>query len=130
MAISKKGKRTITVGKDVFYWLHKFEEDSLRLIVMTQEKTNSKLICDFSYRNLNIYFRELVKGDDFYKDKGLWITEGVLTPWVVRQVIDYGLENGWSPFEKGKEFSVKDIEQKLDINFWTETTSKTRKSKI
>lgn len=130
MAFSKKGKRKITIGKDVFYWIHKFQDEALRLIIMTEEKTNSRLICDFSYKNLNIYFWELIKEDDFYKDKGLWITEGVLTPWVVRQVIDYGLENGWKPFEKGKDFLVKDIEANLDINFWTETTSETRKSAI
>lgn len=130
MAISKKSKRKITVGKDVFYWISDFQKDILRLTVMTEEKSNSRLICDFSYKNLNIYFWELVKNDDSYKDIGLWITEGVLTPWVVRQIIDYGIANGWKPFEKGKDFIVKDIEANLDINFWTETTSETRKSAI
>ena len=28
---------------------------------MTEDKTHSRLICDFNYKELNDYFRELVK---------------------------------------------------------------------
>ena len=130
MAFNKKNKRKITVGENIFYWLYKFEKDVLRLTVMTNEKTYSRLICDFKYKNLEIYFRELVKDDTFYDDKILIISAGVLTPWVVRQVIDYALHKGWKPFEKGKDFVITDIEDKIDINFWTETTAEERKSEI
>jgi hypothetical protein len=77
-----------------------------------------------------LYFPELVKDDKFYDNKLLIITEGVLTPWVVRQIINYGLENDWKPFEKGKDFLAQDIEGNLEKNYWTETTSETRKSAI
>ena len=97
---------------------------------MTGEKTHSRILCDFKYKNLWLYFRELVKDDRFYNDKLLMITEGVLTPWVVRQVMDNALQKGWKPFTKGKDFVITDIEDKIDINFWTETTAEERKSKI
>ncbi|HRH41142.1 MAG TPA: hypothetical protein PKY82_05815 [Pyrinomonadaceae bacterium] len=128
MAISKKGKRKIIVGKDEFYWTYKFQAEVLRLIIMLEEKSNSRLVCDFNYDNLCLYFKGLVSSDEL-RDF-LIITPGIFTPWVVRQVIDYGLLNGWKPFEKGKDFFVKDIEKNLDINFWTETTPETRKSAI
>lgn len=130
MAFSKKNKRKITVNDSVNYWFYKFEKDSLKLTVMTDKKTHSKLICNFSYKELNKYFWELVKDDDFHKDKGLLITPGVLTPYVVRQVIDLALETGWKPYEKGNDFVLNNIEHKIDINFWTETTTEERKSKI
>jgi predicted nucleic acid-binding protein len=130
MALSKKNKRKIIVGQDVFYWIYKFQKDVLRLTVMTEEKTHSRLICDFKYKNLWLYFKELVKDDEFYNDKLLIITEGIVTPWVVRQVIDNALQKGWKPFAKGKDYTIKDIEDKIDINFWTESTMEERKSKI
>lgn len=126
MAISKKGKRKITVGEDTFYWVYKFLDDDIRLTVMTNEKSHSNLICDFSYIELNKYFRKLVEGDDKYNDLFLIISAGVLTPYVVRQVIDYGLEKGWSPHKKENDFLVKNIEHQLDINFWTESTKEER----
>lgn len=97
---------------------------------MADEKTHSRLFCDLSYKELHIYFWELVKEEDFYKDKGLWITPGILTPFVVRQIIDLAIGAGWKPFEKGKDFILNNIEHKIDINFWTESTSETRQSEI
>jgi hypothetical protein len=130
MAISKRKKRRITFNQDVFYWSYKFQKDILRLTVMTEEKTNSRLICDFKYKNLWLYFQELVKDAPIYDDKLLIISTGVLTPWVVRQVIDTALQKGWMPFVKGKDFVIQEIQDKIDINFWTESTIDERKSKI
>lgn len=129
MAISKRNKRKITVNQDVFYWVYKFQDESMRLIVMTDDKSCSRLICDFSDKKLTDYFSELVKDDGFYKDKLLIITPGVLTPFVVKQTIDLALEAGWKPLEKGNDFFLKDTEHKIDINFWTESTAENRKSK-
>ncbi|HEY8559324.1 MAG TPA: hypothetical protein VIL74_02890 [Pyrinomonadaceae bacterium] len=130
MSVNKRNKRKITVNENVFYWLYKITDDSLRLTVMTDEKAHSRLVCDLKYKNLWLYFKELVKDDEFYKDKLSMITPGVLTPWAVRQIIDYALQNGWKSFEKGADFVITDIEDKIDINFWTETTTEERRSKI
>lgn len=112
MAISKKNKRKITVNQDIFYWVYKFQDESLRIIVMTDDKSYSCIVCDFNDKKLAAYFRELVKDDDFYNDKFIIITPGVLTPFVVKQTIDLALEAGWKPFEKGSDFILKDIGKK------------------
>lgn len=114
----------------MFYWVHKIQEDFLQLIVMSEDKTQSSLICDFSYKELNVYFRNLVKNDDFYKDNFLIIAPGVLTPYVVRPTIDLALKAGWKPFKEGSDFALTNIEHKIDINFWTESTAEDRQSKI
>lgn len=110
MAISKKGKRKITVGKNVFYWISDFQRDNLRLTIMTEEKSHSRLICDFEYKDFWLYFKEIVEGKD------IKIPSWNLSPKIVRQVIDYAISNGWKPFEKGKDFVIKDIESKIEIN--------------
>ena len=109
MAISKKGKRKITVGKYVFYWISDFQIDILRLTIMTEEKSHSRLICDFDYKNFWYYFKEVIENRDIN------IPSWNLSPKIVRQVIDYSLANGWKPFEKGKDFVIKDIEEKINI---------------
>ena len=128
MAFSKKNKRKITVGENVFYWLYKYQEDSLRLIVMSEEKTHSRLICDFKDKALSQHFRELVKDDESYNDKMLIITPSVLTPWVVRQIIDCGMTHGWKPFTKNKDFIVSGMENLIDFDFRDESTPEDRQS--
>lgn len=110
MAIGKKGKRKITVGNDVFYWIYDFQKDILRLTVMTEEKSHSRLICDFEYKNFWLYYKEIVQGQD------IKIPSWNLSPKIVRQVIDYAILNGWNPLEKGKDFIIRDIESKIDID--------------
>ena len=109
MAISKKKKRKITVNQDVFYWFYKFEKDILRLIVMTDEKSHSRLVCSFGYKNFWLYFKDIAEGKDFK------IPTWNLSPKIVRQVIDYAVLYGWKPFEKGKDFVIQDAENKIDL---------------
>lgn len=110
MAFNKKNKRKITVNENVFYWFYKFEKDILRLTVMTDEKTHSRLICDFDYKNFWLYFKDIVEGKD------IKIPSWNLSPKIVRQIIDYAILNGWKPFEKGKDFVIQDIENKIDLD--------------
>ena len=132
MSFNTKNKRKITVGENVFYWTFKiqFPEDILRLTVMTEDKTRSRLICKFKYKDFWLYFSDGLKENERYNDELLKITRGNITPWLVRQVIDNAIKKGWKPFEKGKDFVIKETEDKIDINFCTETTAKERKSKI
>lgn len=110
MTISKKGKRKLTVGKNEFYWISDFQRDILRLTIMTEEKSHSRLICDFEYKNFWLYFKKIVQGEN------IKIPSWNLSPKIVKKVIDYGIANGWKPFEKGKSVIIKDIESKININ--------------
>jgi hypothetical protein len=132
MSFNTRNKRKITVGENVFYWTFKIQyaEDILRLTVITEDKTHSRLICKFNYKDFWLYFSDGLSEDERYNNELLKITNGNITPWLVRQVIDSAIKKGWKPFEKGKDFLIKETEDKIDINFWTETTAKERKSKI
>ena len=39
----------------------------------------------------------------------------VITPYTVRQVIEYALSQNWKPFEKEADFFIKDIDSKIDL---------------
>lgn len=118
MAISKRNKRKITIGENIFYWVYKFHKDFLRLTVMTDEKSNSRLICDFKTLDPWLHFKEILQGK-FDPEETLLI----IKPHLVRRVIEVALESGWKPFEKGGNFILKDIEQKIDVNFGNEIIS-------
>lgn len=107
MALSKKKKRRIIVGENVFYWMYKFEKDILRLTVLSDEKTHSRLICDFRYKDIWLYFKENVENESSQ------ITSFKLTPNIVRQVIEYGIANGWKPFTKAKNFIIDNLEDNV-----------------
>lgn len=116
MAISKRNKRKITVNQDEFYWFHKFHEDFLRLTVMTDEKNNSRLICDFKALDPWLHFKEILQRKIDPEEASL-----IIKPRLVSQVINIALKSGWKPFEKGGDFILKDIEQKIDLEFGNET---------
>jgi hypothetical protein len=118
MAISKRKKRKIIVNQNIFYWIHKSHKNFLRLIVMTDEKSNSRLICDFEALDPWLNFKEIVENRIEHEDKLL-----IITPSLVRQIIEVALMSGWKPFEKCGDFILKDIEKKIDINFGNETIS-------
>lgn len=124
MAISKRKKRKITVNQNVFYWIHRFHRDFLRLTIMTDEKSNSRLTCDFKVLDPWLHFKEILEGKLEPEETLL-----IIKPQLVRQIIELALKSGWKPFEKGNDFILKNIEQKIDLDFGNETIQNL-KSKI
>jgi hypothetical protein len=105
MAISKKGKRKLTVGNDVFYWIYKFQDDFLRLTIMTEEKAHSRIIYNFN-----------CKTHWLYAETRLWD----FSPKIIQKAIEYGQKNGWNPTQKGKDFVIKEIDNSFDNIFNSE----------
>lgn len=118
-----KNKRRIDVDGDVFYWTFKirYPQDILRLTVMTEEKTHSRLICNFRYKDFRLFFSDHLQPDEHYDDELLKITGGNLTPWLVRQVVDHALKKGWKPLAKGQDFIISETEAKINVDDGTET---------
>lgn len=114
MALNKKGKRKITVEGQTFIWIYRFEDEILRLTIMSEEKTHSRLICIFDYKDFWLYFKERIENKDF--ESPTWI----LTSKTVRKVIEFGLINGWKPFEKGEDFIID--ERKTPVDFYSESS--------
>ncbi len=106
---SKKNKRKITVNENVYYWSATGNDGWISLCVMTDVPSSPKLICYFGYHH---------DEDEFEHDglKGVHLTnQFVVTPYTVRQAIEYGLANGWQPSKKGKDLRMGHIDDKIDL---------------
>lgn len=103
---SKKNKRKITVNNEVYYWTASGNDGWINLYIMTETPRAPKLICYFDYHH------ELVPKKE---GKTSCSNQFVITPYIVRQSIEYGLAKGWTPFEKGKNLNLGHIDDFIDL---------------
>ena len=109
MMFSKKNKRKIIINGYAYYWSSTGDDSWINLYVMTEVPSSPKLICYFEYHNDQETFEH--KGI-----KGAHLTnQFVITPYIVRQAIEYGLANGWEPFTRGKDLYLGHIDHKIDL---------------
>ena len=107
MAFSKKKKRKITVDGQEYFWSATGDDGWINLYVMVNIQGGQKLWCQFDYHQ-----------DKTPHDDGGGFTlsnQFVITPYIVRQVIEYGLKNGWTPLEKGAEIRLGYLDDKIDL---------------
>jgi hypothetical protein len=102
MALPKKGLRKITVDNVRYAWSATGNDDYIGLIVISLDKEGQVLSTGFSYHT--------TVTDGYYSfekqmpDSQLFI----VTPGIVRQVIEYALLKGWKPLVKGPHFYLAD----------------------
>ncbi|MBU2714135.1 hypothetical protein [Zooshikella harenae] len=106
---SKKNKRKITVDKNKYYWSATGDDGWINLYIMNDIPNSPKLVCYFYYHQDEIEFE--------YDGKiGVKLTnQFVITSYIVRQVIEYGLSKGWEPFKKGKDLRLGHIDEYIDL---------------
>ncbi len=94
MGLPKKGSRKIIVGEITYHYLISGNDGTIDLIIERFDHNSQRLITTFSYFN----------------------REGAIqiTPKIVKQTIHYGIKNGWTPNQKGKEIRLNGIEDKLE----------------
>jgi len=73
---------------------------------MVEIQGGQKLFCQFDYH------QDKVLNDDGSISLS---NQFVVTPYIVRQVIEYGLQNGWTPLGKGSELKLWHLDDKIDL---------------
>lgn len=109
MAFNKKKKRKITVKDKEFYWSVTGNDGWISLIVMADVQGSSKLICSFSYHQIP------VKIENHPLNAVFLTNQFVITPYTVRQVIEYAFSQNWNPFEKEKDLVLGNLDDKIDL---------------
>lgn len=109
MAFNKKKKRKITVNENEFYWSATGNDGWITLTVMADVQGASKLICHFGYHQIP------VKLENHLINAVALTNQFVITPYTVRQVIEYALSQNWQPFEKGKILRLGSMDDKIDL---------------
>jgi hypothetical protein len=114
MALNKKERRKIVVDDKEYFWIATGNDGWIDLCISSEIKGSPKLLTGFDYKypvddDINIAY------------------QFVITPYIVRQVIEYALSQGWKPFEKGKDFALP-VDDKIDLRLDKNTAISEKKS--
>jgi len=108
MAFNKKKKRRITVDNQLFFWSATGSDGYIHLMVMTECEGSGKLSASFDYHQERSEpsgpFNAVTLGNQF-----------VITPFIVRQVIQLASQEGWKPLEKGADVQLGSLDDKIDL---------------
>jgi hypothetical protein len=101
MALPKKGLRKITVDNVRYAWSATGNDNYIGLIVISLDKEGQVLSTGFDYNTG-------VTGYYSFAKQILDRQPFIITPGIVRQVIEYALLKGWKPLVKGPHFYLAD----------------------
>ena len=102
MALPKKGLRKITVNNVRYAWSATGNDNYIGLIVISLDKEGQVLSTGFDYNTG-------VTGG-YYSFEGQTPDRQpfIITPGIVRQIIEHALLKGWKPLVKGPHFYLAD----------------------
>ncbi|MCB9766051.1 MAG: hypothetical protein H6739_40120 [Alphaproteobacteria bacterium] len=114
MAFPKKNRRRIIVDDQEYFWYVSGDDGWINLRVMVDVAGGQQLWCTFDYHQEEVPC----------PGGGVWLTnQFVVTPYIVRQAIEYGLSQGWTPLSGGDDSDVlclghidDKIDLRLDVN--------------
>ena len=109
MAFNKKKKRRITVNGQLFYWSATGGDNGIGLMIMSEVEGSGKVSASFGYHQIETI---VTHGESQYTRL---TTQFVITPYIVRQVIQLALKDSWKPLQKGKDLHLGSIDDKIDL---------------
>lgn len=111
MALPKKGLRKITVDEMRYGWSATGNDGWISLTVAPLNNGGQILTTAFNYHHK-------VVEEGISENGGTWRSleqQLIITPYIVRQSIQYALKKGWNPSEKGPQFTLAGIENHIDL---------------
>lgn len=109
MAFSKKVKRRIMRDGQEFFWTASGDDGWSNLRVMVDINGGQQLHCMFDYHHDQ---NPIGTSEDRQLSN-----QFVVTPYIVRQVIEYGLSRGWTPLSGRGELRLGHVDDKIDLRF-------------
>lgn len=105
MTLPKKGTRKIVIDGYSYSWIASGNDGWIDLIICSTYEPGQKLLAQFSY--LSFYIETDISTNSEIK-QGLTIP-----PSLVKKVIEYGINSGWSPDKKGTDLQLGCLDKKL-----------------
>lgn len=111
MGLPKKRSRKIVVDTISYRYIITGNDDYIDLIIEQEDVQGQRMTVSFKYHSAKMV-EELESGE-----KIVSLTQrNQITPSVVKQTIQFGLENGWTPAQKGKEIRTNFIDNEIELN--------------
>lgn len=105
MAIPRKGSRKISVGGYQYLWMATGNDGWIDLIVCISSGEGQKLKAQFNYHSVHLPVENAFR-----------LTQKLnITPFIVKQVIIYGLNLGWTPGKKDSDLNLGFLDDKIDM---------------
>lgn len=112
MAFPKKGLKKITVDGVRYGYVVSGNDGWIDFYIGLLESNGEILTGKFSYHSISI---PIFEGKD--KFSGWSLHQRIrITPKTIRQVIEYGLKNGWRPHEKTGQMELGDMDDRIALN--------------
>ena len=109
--LPQKGLRKITVEGTRYAWRASGTDDGIFLSVRECEGVGQLLTAMFDYHSRKTAEFQLENGSTATS----WQQTFVLTPYIVRQVILYALEHGWTPLAKAPQLDLYSMDDRVDL---------------
>jgi len=110
MALPKKGLRKITVGNFRYAWSATGNDDFISLSIVPFDNEGQLLSTAFGYHAKTVSVSHSADG----RRTTSTIQQLIITPYIVRQVIEYALLKGWNPRKKGPQLNLP-VEEAIDL---------------
>jgi len=120
MALPKKGIRKINVNEHIFAWSATGNDGFISLSIVSSEINGQLLTCNFDYHHKEIGRTKLDDGEEIIHYKQQFI----ITPKIVKRVIEYALMSGWNPFEKGKQLNLYSMDEKINLGLYLKSENR------
>jgi hypothetical protein len=116
MGLPKKGSRRILINETNYRYIITGNDGYIDLIIEQDDCQGQRLTVSFDYHH------EKEQKESELGEKYTSLTQtNQITPVVVKQSIEYGIDNGWTPNQKGKEIRINFIDDKVKLNLKTKT---------
>ena len=103
MALPKKSIRKINIYGQDYSWIASGNDDFINLIISSSNGLGQKLLTQFDYHSFQS------PTDNCLRQRLS------ITPSLVRQVIEYGLNQGWTPGKRARDLRLGFLDDKIDI---------------
>ena len=111
MALPSKGLRKITVGKSRYAWSATGNDGWISLIIAPLSNPGQLVTTALGYHSKATSSTQTPDGRQIIHTK----QQLIITPYIVRQVIECALQEGWNPKEKGPQLVLHNVEGKIDL---------------
>ncbi|MEM7163154.1 MAG: hypothetical protein AAF487_12025 [Bacteroidota bacterium] len=111
MGLPKKGSRVLQIDDCTYRYIVSGNDDTIDLIIELEDGKGQRFMASFYYHHMRTE-KKTIKGESYSS-----LTQrNQITPGVVKEVIEYGIQNGWKPEKPGKELRLNLIDDKINLN--------------